>query len=98
MDWKVHGVKSLNNLKEVLLKVTEIASNIISTLKGHRLFAAKSIMGLIWPPLEPKAESCSSHFFFLIGLLEEYPSVNSGIYLKLTVTMVTKMADKIGSK
>ena len=42
MDWKVHGVKSLNNLKEVLLKITEIASNIIFTLKGHRLFAAKS--------------------------------------------------------
>ena len=33
---------------------------------------ATCIKGLLWPPLEPKTESCF-HQFLLFGLLEELP-------------------------
>ena len=56
------------------------------------------IKGLIWPPLEPKAESCFSPISFDWFIRRITQVYISGIYLTLSVAMVTKMADKIGSK
>ena len=56
------------------------------------------IKGLIWPPLEPKAENCFSQIsfdWFIRRMTEMY---NFGIHLNFTVAMVTKMAYKIGLK
>ena len=56
------------------------------------------IKGQIWPPLEPKIESCFSPIstnWFIRIMVQVY---NSGIYFTFSVAMVTKMADKIGLK
>ena len=57
------------------------------------------IMGLIWPPLEPKTESCFSSpissDWFIKRIINMF---NSDIYLTFTVAMVTKMTNKIGLK
>ena len=55
-------------------------------------------MGLFWPPLEQKTESCISPIY-RVGLLEEKPKCKIlAFILLLPVAMVTKMADKIGLK
>ena len=56
------------------------------------------IKGQIWPPWEPKTESCFSPIssnWFISRMVEGY---NSCIYFTFSVAMVTKMAEKIGLK
>ena len=57
---------------------------------------ATCIKGLIWPPMEPKTESCFSPISFDWFIRRITKVLKFGFYLTFTVAMVTKMADKIG--
>ena len=48
------------------------------------------IKGLIWPPLEPKTESCFSSISSYRFIRRMVQVLNSGIYINLMVAMVTK--------
>ena len=56
------------------------------------------IKGQIWPPLEPKTESCFSPII-PNGFIRRMVQVeNSGIYFTFSVAMATKMVHIIGLK
>ena len=59
---------------------------------------ATCIKGLFWHLLEPKTENCFSPISFDWFIRRITEVQNLGIYLNLTIAMVTKMADKIGFK
>ena len=57
------------------------------------------IKGQFWPPLEPETEHCFAPISFDWFIRSITEVLNFGIYLNVTVAMVTKMADKnIGLK
>ena len=56
------------------------------------------IKGLIWPPLEPKSESCFSPISF-DWFIRRITQCKTLAFIKiLMVSMVTKKANKIGLK
>ena len=63
-----------------------------------RMNRAMCIKGQIWPPLDPKTDSCVSSISSNLFIKIITQVLNSGIYFIFTIAMVTKMADKKGSK
>ena len=56
------------------------------------------IMGLFWPPLEPRTENCFSPISFDWFIRRLTVSKNLRHFFKFYLAMVTKMVDKMGLK